>query len=101
MTLFHFIFFVGFFIYTLYENSNIYNDRKIEELPNIKADPFLEDFLAEIKERHPSQNLILLIISLYSISFGLVLLSWFNCCCKEDVDPIFKEPVCEEEVNLV
>ena len=101
VTFFHFIYFIGYFIYTLYENSNIYNDRKIEELPNIKADPFLEDFLAEIKERHPSQNLILSIISLYSISFGLVLLSWFNRCCKEDVDPLFKEPVKEKAANLV
>ena len=59
------IFFLPFFVYIVYEYVSIYKKRNPENLINIKADPFLEQFLKEIKDRHPAEGYILSIIIFY------------------------------------
>ena len=61
-------FFLGFFIYFLVKYTEIYKKKRAEELLNIRADPFIEDFIKEITAQIPKGSLTLLfptIISLY------------------------------------
>ena len=70
------IFYIGFFSYIIYEYFNIYKNRNPEELLKIKADPFLEDLLKEIKNRHIDEINILMLIIIYSGAMVLFLLAW-------------------------
>ena len=70
------IFYIGFFTYIIYEYFNIYKNRNPEELLKIKADPFLEDLLKEIKNRHIDEINILTLIIIYSGAMVLFLLAW-------------------------
>ena len=65
------IFYIGYFIYIVYEYDNIYNKLRHEELLEIKADPFFEDLLQEIYDRNPNSNIVLIFISLYVLSMLL------------------------------
>ena len=73
MPFFYFFLSAGHFSYSLYEKYNIYGDGKIDELTNIRADPFLEGLLSVIRARHPDEIYILLVIILIYLSFGLSL----------------------------
>ena len=69
-------FYMGFFLYIVYECYNIYSKLRHEELPEIKADPFFEDLLKEIYDRSPKLYLIILFIFLYILSLGIYVLAW-------------------------
>ena len=71
-----FNFFLPFFVYIIYEYVSIYKKRNPENLINIKADPFLEQFLKEIKDRHPAEGYILSIIICYCVSIVIFILAW-------------------------
>ena len=70
------IFFIGYFVYIIYEYCDKYRNNNYEILSNIKADPFLEDFIAEIKERYPNEKYIISFIICYSGSIAIFLLAW-------------------------
>ena len=70
------IFFIGYFVYIIYEYCDKYRNKNYEILSNIKADPFLEDFIAEIKERYPNEKYIISFIICYSGSIAIFLLAW-------------------------
>ena len=53
LTTLYILFYMGFFLYIVYECYNIYSKLRHEELPEIKADPFFEDLLKEIYDRNP------------------------------------------------
>ena len=72
----YFSFFIGFFAYIVYEYVNIYKNRNPGNLSNIKANPFLEDLLTIIKDRHPAEEYIFSIMICYSVSMAIFLLSW-------------------------
>ena len=69
------IFFIGYFSYILYEYFNIYKNRRPSDLTKVKADPFLEDLLKEIQDRHMDEKLILVIIIMFSCSIGISLIT--------------------------
>ena len=101
ISLFTLIIFIGYFSYTVYENGNIYGDMQISELTNIKADPFLENYFSLIKERHPSQNLLITVICLFSASFGLTFLTCFISRCPDNEESKSSESVEKKNENLV
>lgn len=70
------IFYIGYFIYIVYEYCHIHKDIKQFELTEIKADPFLEDLLKEINGRHMNEELMLILIILFSSSMAIFLLAW-------------------------
>ena len=70
------IFFVGFFLYIVYEYDNIYNKLRHEELIEIKGDPFFEDLLKEVYDRNPKPYLMFLFIALYILSMIIFALAW-------------------------
>ena len=70
------IFYIGYFIYIVYEYDNIYNKLRHEELLEIKGDPFFEDLLKEIHDRNPKPLMVLIIIGLFGFSLILFLLAW-------------------------
>ena len=69
-------FFLGFFGYIIYAYVSIYINRNPGSLTYIKADPFLEDFLKEIKERHPAEEFIFSIMMCYCGSMIIFILAW-------------------------
>ena len=76
--------FLGFFTYTLYERSVIYRDKMPFDLIDIKADPFLEDLLREIKGRHCEESILVLVVILFSSSVGVLIFAFFVfCCCRQ------------------
>ena len=101
ISLFTLIIFIGYFSYTLYENGNIYGDMQIAELTNIKADPFLENYFSLIKERHPSHNILIIVICLFSASFGLTFLTCFISRCPDNEESKSSESVEKKNENLV
>ena len=70
-------FFLGFFIYFLVKYTEIYKKKRAEELLNIRADPFIEDFIKEITAQIPKGSLTIAIFILYSISLFIFVLAWF------------------------
>lgn len=79
------MFHLGYFIYILYAYVNIYkNDNKPSDLEKIRADPFIEDFLGEIRDRHSEENLMVALLIIIIILFPLFILSvvFFVCCCS-------------------
>ena len=76
LTSIYIIFFVGFFLYIIYEYDNIYNKLRHEELLEIKADPFFEDLLQEIYDRNPKSYLMFLFMGLYVLSLIIYDLAW-------------------------
>ena len=66
--LMYFLLCVGHFSYSVYEKFNIYG--KLDELANIKADPFLEGLLSEIKAIHPDEIYIIFVIILFCCPLG-------------------------------
>ena len=70
------VFYIGYFIYIVYEYCHIHKDIKPFELTEIKADPFLEDLLQEINEKHMNEELMLILIILFSSSMAIFLLAW-------------------------
>ena len=70
------IFYIGFYIYIVYEYVKIYLQREHDEIINMKVDPFLEDLLKEIYDRNPKQIYALIIVILYTASMVVFLLSW-------------------------
>ena len=69
-------FYIGFFIYFTYKYSDIYKRKRVGELINIKADPFLEDFLKEVYENIPKESFTIVIIILYIISLCTFICAW-------------------------
>ena len=69
-------FYIGFFVYIIYEYFNIYKNRNPEDLLKIKADMYIEDFLKEIRNRHPDEINILALIIVYSGAMAIFLLAW-------------------------
>ena len=69
-------FFIGYFIYCLYEYFNIYKNRNPEDLLNIRADFFIENLLNDIYNRHPDKNYIFSIIILLSCSAFINIIAW-------------------------
>ena len=69
-------FYIGFFVYIIYEYCNIYKNRNPEELLEIKADVYIEDFLKEIKSLHPDEIYLLALIIIYSGAMVIFLLAW-------------------------
>ena len=51
------------------------------DLINIKADPFLEDLLREIKGRHCEENILVIVVILLSSSVGVLIFAFFVFCC--------------------
>lgn len=79
------MFHLGYFIYILYAYVNIYkNGNKPSDLEIIRADPFIEDFLGEIRDRHLEENLMVALLIIIIILFPLFILSvvFFVCCCS-------------------
>ena len=72
MALLHLPASIGYLCYTLHENKKIY--RTIDIIMNIKADPFLQNYLTELKERKPSHNYNIALIALFSSTLGLSIL---------------------------
>ena len=70
------IFFIGFFSYIVYEYFNIYKNRNPENFTKIKTDPFLEDLLKTIKDRHPKEEYIFSLMICYSGSMAIFILAW-------------------------
>ena len=70
------VFFIGYLTYFIYEYINIYQKRNPEALTDIEADPFIEDFLAEIKNRNPKKGYLLSMIIIYSCSMVIFILAW-------------------------
>ena len=70
------IFYIGFYIYIVYEYVKIYLQREHDEIINMKVEPFLEDLLKEIYDRNPKQIYALIIVILYTASMVVFLLSW-------------------------
>jgi hypothetical protein len=70
------IFYIGYFVYIVYEYVNIYQRLKPFDLRDIKADPFIEEFLEDIESRHFSEITVIIIITLYSASMCTFLLAW-------------------------
>ena len=70
------IFLIGYLIYLIYAYNDIYKNKKPFELVDIKADPFIEDLLKEIQNRHLNKGFILAIISLYFISLVIFIIAW-------------------------
>ena len=70
------IFFIGYFVYIIYEYCDQYRNKNYEILSNIKGDPFWEDFIAEIKGRYPNEKYIILLIICYSVSMAIFILAW-------------------------
>ena len=85
----HLVFFIGFFIYFLYEYSKIYKGRRPFDLTKVKADPFIEDLLKEIQDRHTEENLILAIIIMYSCSAGILIIAGIIGCRTSASDSTF------------
>ena len=69
-------FFIGFFIYFVCKYNELYIRKGYKELINIKADPFIEDFLKEIWQQIPKEIYTIIIITLYIISAGIFILAW-------------------------
>ena len=81
----YFVFMIGFFSYALVEYSDVYVDNSNNYLANIKADPFIEDILRIINERHCPEILMLSVIILYSISiFFMIMHAFFTFSCFEN-----------------
>lgn len=77
----YFVIFLGFYIYILYKYVDIYKNEKPFDLKNIKADPFLEDLLKNnVVERLWNENLVIIVIILFSCSFGIYLLNMIIRC---------------------
>ncbi len=72
----YFAFFIGYFIYSLYEYFNIYKNRNPEDLIKIRVDYFIENLLKEIYNRHIYKEYILSIVILLSYSLLINILSW-------------------------
>lgn len=70
------IFFIGFYVYIVYEYIKIYIQREHDEIINMKVDPFLEDLLKEIYDRNPKEIYVLIIVILYTTSMVIFLLAW-------------------------
>ena len=70
------IFFIGFSSYIVYEYFNIYKNRNPENFTKIKTDPFLEDLLKTIKDRHPKEEYIFSLMICYSGSMAIFILAW-------------------------
>ena len=70
-------FFIGFFIYFTVKYTELYKRKEAGELINIKADPFLEDYLKEINAQIPKGNLTLSVIILYVVSICIHIFAWF------------------------
>ena len=70
------IFFIGYFVYIIYEYCDQYRNKNYEILSNIKGDPFWEDFIDEIKGRYPNEKYIILLIICYSVSMAIFILAW-------------------------
>ena len=90
---------IGYFIYILYENSNIY--LALDEIMNIKADPFLQEHLMEIQKRKPSHNNIVALTVLFSCTLGLTLLSFCFLLCHVNSDEIEGKSNNEQKENLL
>ena len=69
------IFWIGYFIYTVYEYDYIFNKLRHDELLDIKADPFFEDLLKEIYNANP-KTMYILFISLYVVSMAIFIFAW-------------------------
>ena len=69
------IFWIGYFIYTVYKYDNIFNKLRHDELLEIKADPFFEDLLKEIYNANP-KTMYILFISLYVVSMAIFIFAW-------------------------
>ena len=69
-------FYIGFFIYITYKYTDIYKRKRYGELKDIKADPFLEDFLKEIYENIPKEVYTIGIIILYIASLCTFICAW-------------------------
>ena len=66
---------LGLFIYILYEYINIYKTKRALDYTKIEADPFLKDLLLEIQGRHCSESIIIVVLILFSFSFGAFILN--------------------------
>ena len=95
---------IGYLCYTLHENKKIY--RTIDIIMNIKADPFLQNYLTELKERKPSHNYNIALIALFSSTLGLsILFVVFLCvglgCEETNSDKMEDKSNEEKKENLV
>ena len=74
------IFYLGYFIYSVYEYCKIYTIRKHDETINIKADiksdPFIEELLQEIYGNNLTQNWAFDIIILYVAAPVIYIIAW-------------------------
>ena len=84
ITIPYLMFFIGFFLYIVYEYDNIYIKLRHEELLEIKGDPFFEDLIQEIYDRNPKPYVFFIFITLYIVSLILFILAWIlnHCFAK-------------------
>ena len=96
------IFYIGYFVYIVYEYVNIYQRLKPFDLRDIKADPFIEEFLEDIESRHFSEITVIIIITLYSASMCTFLLAWIlsQIFTKRYLDLLNKTKNCNTQTEM-
>ena len=87
--------FIGFFIYIIDSYCEIYNKSNLGYITQIKADEFITDLIAEVKEKHQSILYHIIIIFLFSISMAIFPLTMIFNLIFNHVNKIVAEPVYE------
>ena len=79
-----------------------YQRLKPFDLRDIKADPFIEEFLEDIESRHFSEITVIIIITLYSASMCTFLLAWIlsQIFTKRYLDLLNKTKNCNTQTEM-